>query len=150
MAWALEHAIDSVDFVSVGANDLMQYFFAADRQNSRVSERYDVLSPSALDLLKRINDICVAHDTPVSVCGEVAAKPLEAAVLVALGYRNLSMAASNIGPIKKLVSGLDAGKLGTWLASRLASPADSLRPLLLEAGDEAGLPREAVENGRVI
>ncbi len=150
MAWALEHVIDTVDFVSVGANDLMQYFFAADRQNTRVSDRYDVLSPAALDLLKRINDVCVAHNTPVSVCGEVAAKPLEAAVLIALGYRSLSMASGNIGPVKKLVSGLDAGKLGTWLASRLESPADSLRPLLLEAGEDAGLPREAVENGRAI
>ena len=150
MAWALEHVIDTVDFVSVGANDLMQYFFAADRQNTRVSDRYDVLSPAALDLLKRINDVCVAHNTPVSVCGEVAAKPLEAAVLIALGYRSLSMASGNIGPVKKLVSGLDAKKLGTWLASRLESPADSLRPLLLEAGEDAGLPREAVENGRAI
>ena len=150
MAWALEHVIDTVDFVSVGANDLMQYFFAADRQNTRVSDRYDVLSPSALDLLKRINDVCVAHDTPVSVCGEVAAKPLEAAVLIALGYRSLSMASGSIGPVKKLISGLDAEKLGTWLASRLESPADSLRPLLLEAGEDAGLPREAVENGRAI
>uniref|UniRef100_UPI00260411B7 phosphoenolpyruvate--protein phosphotransferase n=1 Tax=Maricaulis sp. TaxID=1486257 RepID=UPI00260411B7 len=150
MAWALEHAIDAVDFVAVGANDLMQYFFAADRQNSRVSDRYDVLSPAALDLLKRVRDICAEHDTPVSVCGEIASKPLEAAVLIGLGYRSLSMAAPNIGPIKKLVSGLDVEKLGTWLASRLQSPADSLRPLLLEAGEDAGLPREAVENGRGI
>ena len=150
MAWALEHAIDAVDFVAVGANDLMQYFFAADRQNSRVSDRYDVLSPAALDLLKRVRDICAEHDTPVSVCGEIASKPLEAAVLIGLGYRSLSMAAPNIGPIKKLVSGLDVEKLGTWLASRLQSPADSLRPLLLQAGEDAGLPREAVENGRGI
>lgn len=150
MAWALEHAIDAVDFVSVGANDLMQYFYAADRQNTRVSDRYDVLSPSALDLLKRINDVCVAHNRPVSVCGEIAAKPLEAAVLIGLGYRSLSMASGSIGPIKKLVSGLDAGRLGTWLAKRLDSPADTLRPLLLEAGEDAGLPSEAVENGRGI
>ena len=71
-------------------------------------------------------------------------------MLIGLGYRSLSMAAPNIGPIKKLVSGLDVEKLGTWLASRLQSPADSLRPLLLQAGEDAGLPREAVENGRGI
>jgi phosphotransferase system enzyme I (PtsP) len=150
MAWAIEHVLDAVDFVSVGANDLMQYFFAADRQNSRVSERYDVLSPSALSLFKQISDACARHEVPVSVCGEIAAKPLEAAVLIGLGYHNLSMAASNIGPVKKLVAGLDAGKLGTWLASRLDSPADSLRPLLLQAGEDAGLPMEAVANGRGI
>lgn len=150
MAWALHHAIDAVDFVSVGANDLMQYFYAADRQNTRVSERYDVLAPAALDLLKHVRDLCAKHDTPVSVCGEIAAKPLEAAVLIGLGYQSLSMASGNIGPIKKLVSGLDVGKLGTWLASHLQQPVDSLRPLLIEAGEKAGLPREAIDNGRAI
>ena len=150
MAWALHHAIDTVDFVSVGANDLMQYFYAADRQNTRVSERYDVLAPAALDLLKPVRDLCAEHDTPISVCGEIAAKPLEAAVLIGLGYQSLSMASGNIGPIKKLVSGLDAGKLGTWLASHLQLPVDSLRPLLIEAGEKAGLPREAIDNGRAI
>ena len=150
IAWAIEHVIDAVDFVSVGANDLMQYFFAADRQNARVSDRYDVLSPAALGLFRQIRQACANHDVPVSVCGEIASKPLEAAVLIGLGYRSLSMAAGNIGPIKKMVSGLDAAKLGTWLASRMDSPADSLRPLLLKAGAEAGLPGEAVENGRRI
>lgn len=150
IAWAVEHVVDSVDFIAVGANDLMQYFFAADRQNSRVSERYDVLSPPALSLFKQIRETCAKHDIPVSICGEIAAKPLEAAVLIALGYQSLSMAAGHIGPIKKLVSGLDVDKLGTWLASRLDSPADSLRPLLLEAGEDAGLPKEAVEIGRGI
>ncbi len=150
MAWALQYAISDVDFVSVGANDLMQYFYAADRQNTRVSERYDVLAPAALDLLKHVRDLCAAHDTPVSVCGEIAAKPLEAAVLIGLGYQSLSMASGNIGPIKKLVSGLDVGKLGTWLANHRHNPVDSLRPLLLEAGEKAGLPREAIEFGRGI
>jgi len=150
MAWALQYAIDEVDFVSVGANDLMQYFYAADRQNTRVSERYDVLAPAALGLLKHVRDLCVRHDTPVSVCGEIAAKPLEAAVLIGLGYQSLSMASGNIGPIKKLVSGLDVGKLGTWLANHLDQPVDSLRPLLVEAGEKAGLPREAIDIERVI
>lgn len=145
MAWAVEHVIDAVDFVSVGANDLMQYFFAADRQNSRVSDRYDVLSPSALTLLKRVRDVCAAHDTPVSVCGEIAAKPLEAAVLIGLGYSSLSMSGNNIGPVKKMISGLDVEKLTHWLAARTDSPADSLRPLLLEAGEEAGLPLDVID-----
>lgn len=146
MAWAVEHVLDAVDFVAVGANDLMQYFYAADRQNSRVSDRYDVLSPPALSLFKQIRDACAKHDVPVSVCGEIAAKPLEAAVLVGLGYERLSMSGNNIGPIKKLISGLEVNTLGTWLAARLDSPADSLRPLLLEAGRDAGLPIEAVDN----
>lgn len=150
MAWALQHVIAEVDFVSVGANDLMQYFYAADRQNARVSDRYDVLSPPALDLLKSVQETCARHDKPVSVCGEIAAKPLEASVLIGLGYQSLSMAAGNIGPIKKLVSGLDAARLGTWLAEHRHSPVDSLRPLLVEAGENVGLPSEAVEYARGI
>ena len=148
MAWAIDRVLDQLDFVAVGANDLMQYFFAADRENPRVSERYDVLSPSALEVFKQIADRCAAAKVPVSVCGEIAAKPLEAAVLIALGYRSLSMAANNIGPIKKVVSGLDAAKLGTWLASHMDDPVNSLRSGLLEAGPDAGLPLEAVDNAR--
>jgi len=147
IAWAIEQVLPMVDFVSVGANDLMQYFFAADRQNVRVSDRYDVLSPPAIALFKQIQMACERHGVPVSVCGETASRPLEAAVLVALGYESLSMAASNVGPIKKMINGLDAGKLGTWLAKHLDSPANSLRPLLIEAGSKAGLSDEAVDNG---
>ena len=150
MAWSVDHIADAVDFVSVGANDLMQYFFAADRQNPRVSDRYDVLSPPALGLLRHVREACSRNDIPVAVCGEIAAKPLEAAVLIALGYQSLSMSGNNIGPIKKMVAGLDAAKLGTWLAGRIDSPADSLRDLLVEAGEEAGLPKEAVDNWREI
>lgn len=146
MAWAINEVLDTLDFVAVGANDLMQYFFAADRQNARVAERYDVLSPPALGLFKQIREACAAKNVPVSVCGEIAAKPLEAAVLIALGYDSLSMAAANIGPVKKVVSGLDAGKLGTWLASHLNDPVNSLRPALTAAGESAGLPKEAVDN----
>lgn len=150
MVFALEHYIDSVDFIAVGANDLMQYFFAADRQNPRVSERYDVLSPPALGLFKQIQTICTKHEVPLSVCGEIASRPLEAAVLIALGYNRLSMAGGSIGPIKTMLGQLDAEKLGTWLAPRLDSPVDSLRSQLVSAGTEIGLPPEAVDNsGRI-
>ncbi len=146
IAWAIDQVLPMVDFVSVGANDLMQYFFAADRQNERVSNRYDVLSPPSIGLFKQIQSKCAAAGIPVSICGETASRPLEAAVFIALGYESLSMAAVNVGPIKKMVNGLDAGKLGTWLAKHMNSPVNSLRPLLIEAGDAAGLSKEAVEN----
>ena len=150
MAWALEHALAEIDFVAVGANDLMQYFFAADRQNTRVSERYDVLSPPALGLLKSVREVCDRHDTPISVCGEIAARPLEACVLAGLGYRRLSMAPAAIGPVKRALTQCDADTLGAWLAERLTSPVDSLRSSLIEAGENAGLPLEAVDRSRSI
>jgi len=130
----------------VGANDLMQYFFAADRDNARVSDRYDVLSPPALGLFQQISQTCQKYEIPVSVCGETASRPLEAAVLVALGFQSLSMSASNIGPVKSMISRMDAGKLGTWIADHMNEPVNSLRTQLIEAGEEAGLPSVAVDN----
>ena len=146
MAWAIEQILPEVDFVAVGANDLMQYFYAADRQNARVSDRYDVLAPAALQLLKSIRDACARHNVPVSICGELAGRPLEACVLMALGYDRMSMAAGSIGPVKRALTALDAGKLGTWLASHMADDLPSLRGGLLEAGSTAGLALEAVDN----
>jgi len=139
------------DFVSVGANDLMQYFFAADRQNARVAHRYDVLSPGPLRLFRDIARACDAAGRPVNVCGEIAGRPLEACVLTALGYRRLSMAAGSVGPVKRALLGLDSGLLGAWLAERLDSrprleEAGGLRAALLQARKDAGLPDDAVDN----
>ena len=111
LAWQVAAVCDHADFVSVGANDLMQFFFAADRDNARVSDRYDPLSPAALSILNFIAEQCHRAGTPVSVCGEIAGRPLEAAALVALGYRTLSMPVTGIGPVKSTLMGLDAGAL---------------------------------------
>ncbi|WP_421790613.1 phosphoenolpyruvate--protein phosphotransferase [Hyphobacterium sp.] len=150
MAYALEEALPKIDFVAVGANDLMQYFFAADRLNARVTERYDILSPAALRLLKQIQESCAAHKVPISICGETASRPLEAAVMCALGYTKLSMAASSIAPVRAVLNGLEAEKLGIWLAKHMGEPGRSLRPALLEAGADAGITRETVDNSPVI
>jgi phosphotransferase system enzyme I (PtsP) len=95
------------DFVSVGTNDLMQYMFAADRGNPRVADRYDPLSPPALRALKTIQDACAESGTPVSVCGEMAGRPIEAFALIALGYDQLSMPPGGIGPVKQMVLSCD-------------------------------------------
>jgi len=111
LAWQVSAVCDHADFVSVGANDLMQFFFAADRDNPRVSDRYDPLHPAALSILKFIADRCKMNNTPVSVCGEIAGRPLEATVLTALGYRTLSMPVTGIGPVKAALLKLDAAAL---------------------------------------
>ncbi|TGY87562.1 phosphoenolpyruvate--protein phosphotransferase [Marinicauda algicola] len=149
VAFAPDACLELADFVAVGANDLMQYFFAADRQNPKVAERYDVLAPAPLSLLKSVRDACDRHGKPVSVCGEIAGRPLEACVLAALGYRRLSMTAAAVGPVKRALRQLDCGRLGTWLAREMAetngSSGPGLRMRLLEAGEKAGLPVEAVD-----
>jgi phosphotransferase system, enzyme I, PtsP len=107
LIWHLDALLPMTDFVSVGTNDLMQYLFAADRGNPRVADRYDPLSPPALRALQRIQEACVETGTPVSVCGEMAGRPLEAFALVALGFEALSMPPMGIGPVKQMVLSCD-------------------------------------------
>lgn len=150
VAFAPEPYLALCDFAAVGANDLMQYFFAADRQNPQVANRYDVLNPAPLALLARIREACDAAGKPVSVCGEMAGRPLEACVLAALGYRRLSMAAGSVGPVKAALAECDTARLGTWLAGEMAAQrpdADkSLRQKLIAAAQDAGISSRLVDN----
>ena len=107
LIWHLDALLPMTDFVSVGTNDLMQYLFAADRGNPRVSERYDALSPPALRALQSICNSCRDAGTPVSVCGELAGRPLEAFALIALGFDRLSMPPAGIGPVKRMILSMD-------------------------------------------
>jgi phosphotransferase system, enzyme I, PtsP len=107
LLWHLDALLPMTDFVSVGTNDLIQYLFAADRGNPRVADRYDPLSPPVLRVLKHIQQACAETGTPVSVCGEMAGRPLEAFALVALGFEALSMPPAGIGPVKQMVLSCD-------------------------------------------
>ncbi|HVY34149.1 MAG TPA: phosphoenolpyruvate--protein phosphotransferase [Caulobacteraceae bacterium] len=127
LVWHLDALLPMVDFVSVGTNDLMQYLFAADRGNPRVSERYDFLSPPALRVMKTIQDACAESGTPASVCGEMAGRPLEAFALVALGFDRLSMPPSGIGPVKRMVLSLDREAARRGVVNLLKGSSGSLR-----------------------
>ncbi len=111
LLWQLDELLHHADFLSVGSNDLMQYLFAADRDNKRVANRFDALSPSFLRALRSIAEAGARHTAPVSLCGEIGGRPLEAMTLIALGYRDLSMSAASIGPVKAMALSLDAGKV---------------------------------------
>ena len=142
LAWQINAMCDHADFVSVGANDLMQFFFAADRDNMRVADRYDPLHPAALSILKFIADGCKRNNTPVSVCGEIAGRPLEAACLVALGYQSLSMPVTGIGPVKHMLLALDAAKLYEMIAPNITieTRLSTLRDKVVEFCFENGVP----------
>jgi phosphotransferase system enzyme I (PtsP) len=127
LLWHLDALLPMTDFISVGTNDLMQYLFAADRGNPRVSDRYDLLSPPALRALKTIGDACADTGTPVSVCGEMAGRPLEAFALIALGFNRLSMPPAGVGPVKAMVLSLDAGAAHRGFVGVLKSGAGSVR-----------------------
>ncbi len=120
------------DFLSVGTNDLMQFFFAADRENKRVASRYDILSRPALRLLKQIADDAAEIEIPIAVCGEAAGRPAEALALACLGYRRLSMQAGRIGPIKRMLRGMDLAKISPEVISLIDSDTHEIRKELLK------------------
>ena len=123
----LDALLPMTDFVSIGTNDLMQYLFAADRGNPRVSERYDPLSPPLLRALEMVQRACAEYGTPVSVCGEMAGRPLEAFALVALGFDRLSMPPAGVGPVKEMVLAIDREAARRGVTALLKSGAGSVR-----------------------
>ncbi|SHN00822.1 phosphoenolpyruvate--protein phosphotransferase [Roseibium suaedae] len=119
LLFQLDELMQEVDFVSVGSNDLFQFFCAVDRGNTRVADRFDPLSLGFLRALKRIVDKAGAAHVPVTLCGELAGKPLEAMALIGLGFRDLSMSPASLGPVKAMLRTLDAGRLAARLLPRL-------------------------------
>ena len=129
-----------VDFISIGSNDLLQFFFASDRGNTRVGDRYDLLSPAVLSFFRHVVARCRAHDVPISLCGEMAGRPLEAMTLVALGFRKLSIPPAAVGPVKAMILELDAADLSAFLGDKLDRPDRTLRPLLTDYARERDIP----------
>ena len=111
LIWSDDRLFVEADFVSVGGNDLMQFFYAADRENERVRQRYDILNFSFLRMLRHIVQRCDKAGTPLSFCGEAAGRPLEALVLAAIGFRELSMRPAAIGPVKRALLAADLTEL---------------------------------------
>jgi phosphotransferase system enzyme I (PtsP) len=95
----LKQLAQHVDFFSVGTNDLTQYLLAVDRNNSRVSSLYSSYHPSVLNALQQIIDVSLQANIPVTVCGEMAGEPAGALILLAMGYRKLSMNAHSLRKI---------------------------------------------------
>ncbi|WP_339849539.1 phosphoenolpyruvate--protein phosphotransferase [uncultured Nisaea sp.] len=119
LAWQLPEILSRVDFLSVGSNDLQQFFFAADRGDQRVTNRYDAVSVPFLRLLKDISNACKKHDKPLTLCGEMAGSRIGAMALVGIGYHRLSMAAASIGPIKETIRALNYNDLQVLMTNLL-------------------------------
>lgn len=130
LIWHIPALAAHVDFISVGSNDLLQFLFASDRSSSRLTGRYDPLSPAFLKVLRQIVLSCDEHDIPLSLCGEMAGTPVEAMALIGIGFRSISMSASSIGPVKEMVLNLDAAALEARLLPLLDDPTRSLRPTI--------------------
>ncbi|RVV99364.1 phosphoenolpyruvate--protein phosphotransferase [Mesobaculum littorinae] len=128
LAFAPRQFFEEADFISIGGNDLKQFFFAADRENERVRKRYDTLNVSFLTFLEQIVRRCDATKTPVSFCGEDAGRPIEAMCFAAMGLRTLSMRPASIGPVKHLLRRVDLGKVREIIDEARAEGAQTVRP----------------------
>ncbi len=127
LLWQLPALLPRIDFLSIGTNDLAQFLFACDRGNPRLAERYDLLSAPMVALCREVVKQCRAAGTPLSMCGEMAGNPIEAMMLIALGFRTLSVTATAIGPVKTMVRSLDAAATGHYLDEIGDRPDHSLR-----------------------
>ncbi|WP_018998283.1 phosphoenolpyruvate--protein phosphotransferase [Hirschia maritima] len=138
-ALSIEALKGKVDFLSVGTNDLMQFFFAADRENKLVSERYDLLSPPAIDLMRHIVESANRAEIPITICGEAAGRPIEALVMACLGYRRFSMQGARIGPMKRLVRGTNFAEIKQQVDLLIESRSFDLRKDLLKIIQQSNL-----------
>jgi phosphotransferase system enzyme I (PtsP) len=138
--WQLPALCGRLDFVSVGSNDLFQFLFASDRGNPRLADRYDVLAPAVLSFLRAVVSVCARARVPLTLCGEMGGRPVEAMALIGLGFRSLSMTAGAIAPVKAMIRALEVGPLESYLASLMNSPAHTLRPHLRAFARDHGIP----------
>jgi phosphotransferase system enzyme I (PtsP) len=116
----LEQIAKKVDFFSVGTNDLTQYLLAVDRNNSRVAQLYSSYHPSVLIALNQILQTSNLCNIPVTVCGELAGEPSGALILMAMGYRKLSMNAHSLRKINWVIRNVAISELEALLSQILS------------------------------
>lgn len=107
VVWQLPEMAALVDFFSVGSNDLTQYLLAVDRNNPRVSELYQSYHPAVLRVLSQIAQQSNQAKVPVTICGELAAEPAGVMLLLAMGYRRLSINGHSLAQVKWVIRRLD-------------------------------------------
>lgn len=127
LVWQLDDLLPLVDFISIGSNDLMQFFYASDRENPKLSHRYDTLAPPSLKMLKHIVEKCEDADVPLTLCGEIGSRTIGALALLAIGFRRLSIAPAAIGPVKMMIRSLDLSAVEGFVEDLLSRSDQSIR-----------------------
>ncbi|GAA3272330.1 phosphoenolpyruvate--protein phosphotransferase [Sphingomonas yabuuchiae] len=126
------------DFFSIGTNDLTQYTLAMDRGNAAVAAGVDGLHPAVLRLIGTTCDGAARHDTPVGVCGSLAADRLAVPILLGLGVSELSVPPARVAAIKALVGTLDMVKCRAAAIAALAPSAAAVRAHITTMLQEIG------------
>lgn len=139
LVFMLPQILRSADFVSIGSNDLFQFIFAVDRTNPRVARRYDALNPASLTLIRQVVKSAGEMGGELSLCGEMAGKPLDAMALIGLGLRTLSMQSGQIGPIKMMIRSIDTREVNEFVEKLCGRTDHSLRTRLTAFAAERGV-----------
>jgi phosphotransferase system enzyme I (PtsI) len=110
-ALALPGFISTVDFLSIGTNDLLQYLLAADRNNEALADLYTPLHPAVLRLLRDVIRLSRLRGKPIAVCGEMAGDPLYAPLLLALGLTEFSLHPNTLLEVRRVIRECDLAAL---------------------------------------
>jgi fructose-specific PTS system IIA-like component len=145
-AFALNEFCRELDFFSIGSNDLLQYFMAVDRADSRIASLYNPLQPAFLRLLKQIVDTAKANKKWIGLCGEMGGQKRYLPLLAGLGLNEISVSAPAIGGLKAELSRLDLVDCEQLFASALtcATP-EEVGELLDKFSAQHSLPLLAPE-----
>lgn len=115
IAYLLKQASSYIDFISIGSNDLTQYFFACDRGNQAIAHLYDHLTPAFLDFVRDIITRAQQAGITVSLCGEMASDAKAQPLLLGAGLRQFSMASSKVASSKRRLSQFNTTQCETLL-----------------------------------
>ncbi|OXT02725.1 phosphoenolpyruvate--protein phosphotransferase [Notoacmeibacter marinus] len=140
LIWQMDRLSGLVDFISVGSNDLFQFIMATDRGNPMVGNRFDSLSCTFLRALRHIVRDCERLSIPLSLCGEMASRPIMALALAGIGFRTLSMSAASIGPVKAAFRDVELNDLSDKLNAAIDhSDKQDIRAFLADYAETNGL-----------
>ncbi len=139
LSWQLDILLQEIDFLSIGTNDLMQFFFACDRSNPRLADRYDLLAPPVLAFLHMIVQSCHDAGVPVTLCGEMGGRPIDAMALIALGLKRLSVSPTSVGPVKRMIRSVNMKQLRDFMLANIKSPEHSIRESLTHFAKDHGI-----------
>ncbi|WP_240002330.1 phosphoenolpyruvate--protein phosphotransferase [Oleisolibacter albus] len=139
LLFQLDGLLPRIDFMSIGSNDMFQYLFAADRGNPAMNNRYDLLSPAMLTVLRTLARRCDEAGVDLSLCGEMASRPLDAMALLGVGLRRLSVSPPAFFDIKAMVRSVDVGELARYMDHLLVRHDRSLREWLRAYARDHGI-----------
>lgn len=145
-AFALNELCRELDFFSIGSNDLLQYFMAADRADARLASLYNPTQPAFLRLLKQIVDTAKANGKWIGLCGEMGGQKQYLPLLVGLGLNEISVSAPAMGGLKADLSRLELSECQQLFASALnCVAAQEVSALLEKFSTQHSLPLLAPE-----